>query len=115
MTGYHSVIDFIIQLLGVAGEIEDSELLSRSMRSSNPKVRSQVIETLERTCDTSLFRLLQGLVDEVPLQVKLRSYPKQPHTLEQLLNHLRSSPSLVDQIAAAAVSSSLQLQPGVKP
>ena len=109
LTSYHSVMDFIIQLLGVAGEVEDSEILSRSMRSSNPKVRSQVIETLEKTCDTDLFRLLQGLVDEVPLPEKLRAYPKRPLTLEELLNRLRASSSQVDQIAAAAISSALQL------
>lgn len=123
LAGYHSVMDFIIQLLGVSGEIEDSELLSRSMRSANPKVRSQVIETLERTCDTSLFRLLQPLVDDLPLAEKLRYYGKPRFTLEgsnddspegdngleELLSWMRLSPSLTDQVAAAAVSASLKL------
>jgi HEAT repeat protein len=109
LSGYHSVIDFIIQTLGMAGEIEDSELLSRSMRSSNPKIRSQVIETLERTCDTTLFRLLQPLVDELPLSVKLKSSTMNPLSLNELLAILRTSPSLTDQVAAAAISSSENL------
>lgn len=109
LASYHSVLDFIIQLLGIAGEVEDSELLSHSLRSENPKVRSQVIETLERTCEPHLFRLIQPLVDEIPLTEKLRSYPVSKISLEELLEILHSSPSTVDQIAAAAVSSSLQL------
>lgn len=109
LASYHSVLDFIIQLLGIAGEVEDSELLSHSLRSPNPKVRSQVIETLERTCEPHLFRLIQPLVDEMPLGEKLRNHHTPRLPLEKLLEILRSSPSLVDQIAAAAVSSSLQL------
>lgn len=109
LSGYHSVIDFIIQMLSLAGEIEDSELLSRSMRSSNPKIRSQVIETLERTCDTTLFRLLQPLVDELPLAVKLKSSSQPPLTIIELIDILQKSPSLTDQIAAAAISSSEKL------
>lgn len=109
LSGYHSVTDFIIQMLGIAGEIEDSELLSRSMRSPNPKIRSQVIETLERTCDTTLFRLLQPLVDELPLSVKLKSSTNVPLSLTELVAVLQKSPSLTDQIAAAAVSSALQM------
>lgn len=103
LSSYHSVLDFIIQLLGVAGEIEDVELLSISMRSSNPKVRSQVVETLERTCETPLFRLLQPLLDESPLAEKLKTASPRRLSLEELLNRLQNSPLVVDQIAAAAV------------
>lgn len=103
LSSYHSVLDFIIQLLGVAGEIEDVELLSISMRSSNPKVRSQVVETLERTCETPLFRLLQPLLEESPLAEKLKTASHYRLSLDQLLNRLQNSPLVVDQIAAAAV------------
>lgn len=109
LTGYHSTLDFTIQLLGVSGEIEDSELLSRSLRSKNPKVRSQVIETLEKTCEPTLFRLLEPLVDELPIKEKLRACQQPALSLEELLLHLSNSPSLVDQIASHAVSSSLNL------
>lgn len=105
LSGYHSVLDFIIQLLGVAGEIEDVELLSISMRSTNPKVRSGVAETLERTCETPLFRLLQPLLDELPLTEKLKTARSGHLTLDQFLSYLQNSPLVVDQIAAAAVLS----------
>lgn len=103
LSSYHSVVDFIIQLLGVAGEIEDVELLSISMRSENPKVRSQVVETLERTCETPLFRLLRPLLDEAPLAEKLKDACPRRLNLEELLNRLQNSPLVVDQIAASAV------------
>lgn len=106
---YHSILDFIIQMLGTAFEVEDSELLSRSLRSTNPKVRSQVLETLERTCEPALFRLIQPLVDELPLHEKLKKEPLEKLSLPELLNKLSSSPALVDQVAAAAISSTLQL------
>jgi hypothetical protein len=112
LSSYHSVLDFIIQLLGVAGEIEDVELLSLSMRSKNPKVRSQVVETLEKTCETPLFRLLRPLLEESPLAEKLKAASSHRLSLEQLLNRLQNSPLVVDQIAASAVlTATLNLNP----
>lgn len=108
LAGYHSVIDFIIQLLGVSGEIEDSELLSKSMRSHNPKVRSQVVETLERTCERGLFHVIQPLVDELPLSEKLKAFTKPPLSLDALALELQNSPSLSDQVASAWLASKLE-------
>ena len=73
ITGYHSVLDFIIQLLGVAGEIEDEELLSRSLRSRKPKSQKSSGRNLEKTCEPQIFRLLQPLVDDIPYEEKIRS------------------------------------------
>jgi len=112
LTGYHSVIDFIIQLLGVAGSIEDCELLSRSMRSRNPKIRSQVVETLEKTCDPKIFRLLQPLVVDLPLEEKMRAYRRggrTPLSLTELLDRLDQSPSVADQIMSAMLQYRLNL------
>ncbi|MFV0339415.1 MAG: hypothetical protein ACK5MA_02115, partial [Parachlamydiaceae bacterium] len=109
MSGYHSVMDFVIQLLSVAGEIEDSELLSRAMRSKNAKFRGQVIETLERTLEPKLFRVLQPVVDDWPIEEKLRFYTNGHLTLEELLEVLSQSPSLCDQIASFAMASQLNM------
>lgn len=112
LTGYHSVIDFIIQLLGIVGSIEDCELLSRSLRSRNIKVRSQVMETLEKTCDPKIFRLLQPLVADLPLDEKLRAYRKgerTPLSLTELLDRLDQSSSLADQIIAATLQYRLDM------
>lgn len=112
ITDYHSVLDFIIQLLGVAGEVEDVELLSRSLRSRNPKVRSQVIETLEKTCENAIFRLLQPLVDEIPKEEKIRAYIKSGHkalSLSSLLDKLNESSAQIDQIISAAMKYHLDM------
>lgn len=111
-TGYHSVMDFIIQLLGVAGSIEDCELLSRSLRSRNLKVRSQVVEAIEKTCDPKIYRLLQPLVADCPLEEKMKAYTKggrTPLSLTELLDRLDQSSSLADQIMAATLQCRLNL------
>ncbi|MBA3722158.1 MAG: hypothetical protein H0W88_07145 [Parachlamydiaceae bacterium] len=112
ITDYHSVLDFIIQLLGVAGEVEDIELLSRSLRSRNPKVRGQVIEALEKTCETAIFRLIQPLVDEIPYKEKMKAYINSGHktlSLTELLDRLSESPAQIDQIIAATMKYNLDL------
>lgn len=112
ITDYHSVLDFIIQILGVAGEVEDEELLSRSLRSRNPKVRSQVVETLEKTCEPQIFRLLQPLVDDLPYEEKIRFYVKPEHkslSLNHLLDKMSESSAQIDQIIAATMKYHLDL------
>ena len=112
ITGYHSVLDFIIQILGVAGEVEDEELLSRSLRSRNPKVRSQVVETLEKTCEPQIFRLLQPLVDDIPYNEKIRMYKKStsfPLSLNDLLDRMSESSAQIDQIISATLKVHLNL------
>ncbi len=112
LTRYQSVIDFIIQLLCLAGEVEDPELLSRSIRSSSPKVRSQVIETLEKTCEPKIFHLLNPLLDEIPLQEKLITcLNKQPKVLSltELLDRMNESSAQIDRIVAVALKYKLNL------
>ncbi len=104
LTRFHSIQDFIIQLLGVAGEVEDCELLSRCLRSRNSKVRSQVIEALEKSCEHQLLRLLYPLLGAVPEDEQRHLYLKQnrdPMNLEELLNYLSNSSSQLDQIVSA--------------
>ncbi len=104
LSSYHSVQDFIIQLLGVSGEIEDCELLARSMRSRNIKMRSQVVETLEKTCESPIYRLLQPLLADIPDTEKSAEYLRaggRQLSLSELLDILSESSSQLDQIIAA--------------
>lgn len=112
LASFHSVQDFIIQLLGVAGEIEDIELLSRSIRSPNPKVRSQVVETLEKTCEPNIYRLVLPLVSDLPTEVILNMYIKEGGkslSLNELLDKLVESSAPLDQIIAATLKHRLNL------
>ena len=45
-TGYQSALEFIIELLSIAGEIEDPKLIYRSLISSNIKKKAEALETL---------------------------------------------------------------------
>lgn len=105
LSSYHAELDFIVQLLGVAGELEDCELLARLIRSEHPKLRAQVIETLEKSCDITLFRMIEPLINELPTEEKLQQYVRLGYpvcTLFELLNKLSHSPLQLDQVIAAA-------------
>lgn len=111
-SSFYSVIDFIIQLLGVAGESEDCEVLSYANRSPNPKVRSQVLETLEKTCEPRIYRALYPLIADLPHEEKMRAYLKEGHTplsLTQLLDKMSQSSIQGDQIVAIALKYRLDL------
>lgn len=114
LTGYQSVIDFIIHLLGGAGSLEDPELLVRALHSRNAKVHSHAVESLEKTCDPRIFNLIAPLVDDLPLEEKMAAclrwqgdYPKL--TLSELLSKLDQSPSLFDKIVAVRLKAKLQI------
>lgn len=110
-TGYYSIIDFIIQILGVAGSIEESEVLSHTLRSTNRKIRAQAVESLEKTCEAPIFALLEPLIDERRTEAKVQQYLKNgglPYTLTQLLDVLQHSASLADQIISIGLKSRLK-------
>lgn len=105
LSRYRSILDFIIQLLGVVGESEDCDLLSRSLRSTNPKVRSHVLETLEKSSDIKIFRALYPLIADLPHAEKMAAYEKSGQeilNLQELLDRMSSSPIQGDKIIAAA-------------
>lgn len=114
LTGYQSVIDFIIHLLGAAGSLEDPELLVRALHSRNAKIHSHAIESLEKTCDVRIFNLIAPLVDDLPLEEKMAAclrwqgdYPNL--TLSELLSKLEQSQSLFDRIVAVRLKAKLQM------
>lgn len=110
-TGYHSTLDFIIQLLGAAGSIEESDVLSHTLRSPVRKIRAQAIESLEKTCTPTLFTLLEPLISDAPPESRIHHYLRNggiPHTLAQLLDSLHHSPSLGDQLISIAMKAKLK-------
>lgn len=114
LSGYQSVIDFVIHLLGAVGSLEDPEILVRALHSRNAKIRSHAVEGLERTCDSKTFRLIAPLVDDLPLEEKMAAclswggdLPKL--TLSELLDKLDDSPILFDKIVAVHLKTKLQM------
>lgn len=95
------LIDFVIGLLASAGSIEESELITHSLRSHNQKTHSHGVETLEKTCDRKIFRLLEPLVDDRPDDERVRRLPSfESDTLEDVLELLEKSPIVVDRLIA---------------
>lgn len=114
LAGYQSVIDFVIHLLGAAGALEDPELLVRALHNRNGKIHSHAIESLERTCDARIFRLIAPLIDDLPLEEKMAAclhwQGDFPHlTLSELLDKLDDSPLLFDKIVAVRLKTQLQM------
>ncbi len=114
LAGYQSVIDFIIHLLGAAGSLEDPELLVRALHSKNEKVHSNAVESLEKTCDIRIFRLIAPLVDDLPLEEKMAACMRWEGdflklTLAELLDKLQRSPALFDKIVACRLKAKLQM------
>ncbi len=114
LSGYQSVIDFIIHLLGAAGSLEDPELLVRALHSRNEKIHSHAVESLEKTCDVRIFKLIAPLVDDMPIEEKMAAclrwqgdYPKL--SLSELLGKLEQSPTLFDKIVAVRLKAKLQM------
>jgi HEAT repeat protein len=114
LTGNLLVIDFIIHLLGAAGSLKDPEHLVRGLHSKNGKLRSHAVESLGKTCDPRIFRLIAPLIDDLPLEEKLsaclRHQGEFPHlSLSDLLSRLEESPLLFDKIVACRLKSKLQM------
>ena len=114
LAGYQSVIDFIIHLLGAAHSLEDPELLVRALRSKNAKIHSHAVESLERTCDVRIYRLIAPLIDDMPLEEKMDACLSwrgdlPSLSLSQLLCKLDDSPTLFDKIVAARLKSELKM------
>lgn len=108
---YQSILDFIIQLLGVAGSYVECDVLSTTLQSTNRKIRAQAIESLEKVCHSQLFALLEPLIDDRHPEEKLRHYIQSgglPLNLTQLLEALKLSSSRSDQIIAIALKAQLK-------
>ena len=111
-TGFHSVMDFMIHLLAVSGSLEDVGLLLRSLRSQNQKIHSHAVETLEKSCDPEVFRLLEVLVDDRPSSEKVRyflKYVDAKKTLLDVLEYLEESSSQVNHLVCFAIKKHLKV------
>ena len=58
-----TVIDFILELLGLGGRLPDFESVTASLRSRNPKDRANAIETVEQACSRATFVRLVPLLE----------------------------------------------------
>ena len=84
------------------------------MHSRNEKIHSHAVESLGKTCNARIFRLIAPLVDDLPLEEKmaacLKWYGNYPNlSLSELLAKLDESPSLFDKVVATRLKAKLQM------
>ena len=53
-----------LELLGLTGRLPDADLIEASLRSSNPKVRANAMETIESAVSRRLFARILPMVDD---------------------------------------------------
>lgn len=58
-----AAIDFVMELLGLAGRLPDFESVTASLRSPSAKERADAIETIEQACDRPAFVRLLPLLE----------------------------------------------------
>jgi ATP/ADP translocase/HEAT repeat protein len=58
-----TVIDFVLELLGLGGRLPDFESVTASLRSPSAKDRADAIETIEQSCHRAVFLRLLPLLD----------------------------------------------------
>lgn len=73
-TPFRQRIDLIVHLLGACGQLEECGVLCASLHSTNEKIHSHAVESLEKGCELRLFRRLLPLIDDRPTSEKLRLY-----------------------------------------
>jgi hypothetical protein len=71
---HNLIIEFILELLTIGGRLPDFELISASLRSNNPKIRANAIETIEQGISRDIFKILLPLVDSRSLEEKMQFY-----------------------------------------
>ncbi|MBS0621726.1 MAG: hypothetical protein JSR80_02055 [Verrucomicrobia bacterium] len=85
-------LEMILHLL-----VEDAPLVCQALRSANEKVHSHAIESLEKGTPSRLFRQLLPLVDDSPLEPRLKHYQGKVLDLSELLDHLLQGAGAVDK------------------
>ena len=108
-TSFQEILNFMIETLGLAGKIEDPQVLVFSLRSTNEKTHAHAVETIEKTTSFDIFRYLEPLIDDKPLSEKVNStlkfYPEcETMGIEDILHVLSNSNQLIDQIAFALLA-----------
>jgi hypothetical protein len=110
ISGYHSTVDFMIQLIGAASNMEASEVLSMSLWSENKKTAAQALEAIEKLTPPKLFVLIEPLLKSGRGHKRWLFFLKlggTPLSLEELLDKMSSSPSPTDQIVAVGMKAKL--------
>ncbi len=94
------VVDFVLEMMTIGGRLPSYELLSTSLRSTNPKERANAIETIEQGCSAATFHALLPLIAGRDLKEKQRV----------ARSRYRLAPQTVDTIVERALDSAMPIE-----
>jgi len=63
-----TIVEFVLEALAMGGRLPDFEMISASLRSTNPKVRANAVESIEQACSREIFKRLFPLLDRSSLE-----------------------------------------------
>ncbi|MBN4067021.1 hypothetical protein JYU14_02955 [Simkania negevensis] len=101
LAAYHTSLNLVIHLLNLPGSVENTEVLTHSLRSPNQKIHSQAVETVGKMCDPKIFQQLEPLLDDRPLEHKLCLYRKsrrEEFSLPELLDYIGVRPANLQEL-----------------
>ena len=101
------ILEFIFEILSIGGNLPSFELMKTSLRSSNPKIRGNAIETIEQSTEYSIFKELLPLldrrsIDDVMLFYK-KNYKVRDYTIEDIIAHSFNSNSRLEVLIAISI------------
>ncbi|EQM62762.1 putative membrane protein [Chlamydia ibidis 10-1398/6] len=101
-SNYQAEVKFMLEILGILGSVEHSDVLVRALTGKNQKAKAQALESLEKNCDHYLFNLLDPFIHQKSHKTE-KYYFKCgviPLTLKELLNMMENSPSLLSKLTS---------------
>ncbi len=103
------VLEFILEILTIGGQLPDFEMIKTALRSNNAKSRGNAIETIEQSTNKKIFTLLLPLLDARDVDDVMAFYKSKfivdSFSIEDILDiALKSNNSLEISIALEVIS-----------
>ncbi|MFK5975540.1 MAG: hypothetical protein QM493_03425 [Sulfurovum sp.] len=107
MDKHQVVLEFILEILSIGGNLPSVELMKTSIRSLNPKVRGNAIETIEQSTDQSIFKMLLPLldgrdIDEIIYFYK-NNYTITDYNIQDIIEHSLNSNNEIEILLAISL------------
>jgi MFS family permease len=107
MDKHQVVLEFILEILSIGGNLPSFELMKTSLRSSNSKSRGNAIETIEQSTDQSIFKELLPLLDRRAIEEVMHFYKNNyevgEYSLRDIIQYSLNSDSEIESLIAISL------------
>ncbi|CAA6806399.1 MAG: Unknown protein [uncultured Sulfurovum sp.] len=94
------VLEFILEILSIGGNLPSVELMKTSIRSLNQKVKANAIEIIEQSTEQAIFKMLLPLLDKRDINEVIYFYEKnytiKEYKLNDILNYALNSDNEIE-------------------